>query len=302
MFSSLGVSKTSPERATKFMKIPKRRKIRLTFSSKAFNKKSFAASAATALEKGWGQIGVEPYHPFIPVNRLAGYGFSVRLCCPCTGESIHCHSLGEANWNRIHLWTTGHKRLFTQVAIPRQASQRIAKELGIIHPTYPDRTPVVMTTDAVHLCLVDGVHIFTAYSVKLKPQGLKQRKLDLLAIEKRYYEELGIPWYLKFRYDADQTILGNIRFVESFVGASPLIWGSTDWKRYEDAIYAGVASGIPLNAACWSAEKALDMPQNSALTLARFFIANRIWDIDWKVAINPTKPLVVLQRHEGTEL
>jgi hypothetical protein len=283
------------------MKIPARRKIRLTFSSKAYNKKNFAASAAIALKKGWGQIGVEPYHPFIPVHQLAGYGFSVRLCCPRTGESIHCHSLGEANWARIHLWTKGHKRLFTQVIIPRQASQRIAKELGIKHPNYPDGTPVVMTTDAVHLCLVDGVQIFTAYSVKLKPHGLKRRKLDLLAIEKRYYEELGIPWSLKFRYDADQTILGNIRFVESFVGASTLIWGSTDWERYEGAIYTGVMSGLPLNEACWSAEKALDMPQNSALTLARFFIANRIWDIDWTVPINPFKPLVVLQRHERGE-
>ena len=279
-----------------------RRKVRLTFSSVAFFKKDYAASAAIALKKGWGQIGTEPYRPFIPVHRFAGCGFSVRLCCPRTGESIHCHSLGEANWGRILLWQEGHVQLFSQVAIPRQDSMRIAAKLGIKHPVYPDKTMAVMTTDFVHLSLVGGVRTFTAYSIKPSPQAIKQRKAQLLAIEKQYYRELGINWVLKFKHDADQKVLANIRFVEGFVGQSPLIWGSDRWNLFEPGIYAEVSLGLPLNRACQNAQKKLQMPRNTALTLVRFFIANRIWHIDWAILINTSAPLDVLRRSPELKL
>jgi hypothetical protein len=274
----------------------KRRKFRMGFSSRAFHQKDYARSAEIALLKRWGIIGPGPYHPFIPVRRLAGSGFSGRLICPYTGELIDCHSKGEINWARLLLWVEGHRRLFPQVALPRQATMRIAKEQKVIHPRYPDGTPAVMTTDFVHLTEQNGDLVYAAYAIKHSPEKLKKRKRQLLDIEEQYFLEKGIPWFLKYRYEANQDILYNIRAVDAYVGASPMIWGSDQWQKFEPSLFAKVSEGLPLHRACQAVEPKLKMKPRSALTLVRFFIANRIWRIDWSRRFDALAPLPIVQR------
>ncbi len=280
----------------------KRRKRRLGFSPKVYFQKDDAASDARKLAKGWGQIGVNPYNPFTPVHLFAGHGFSGRLPCPRTREIVHCHSLGEIGWGRILLRYPNHFYLYSQVAIPRQHSERIAKENKIRHPKHRCGTPSVRTTDFVHCTLVDGGAFYEAYSIKSSPDSLSKRDEELAKIERIYFEEQGISWQLRFRSEIDPIVLANIRFVEAFSGVSPFIWGSDCWKAFEPALYKAVASGSPLNEACKSVERKLRMPKFTALTLVRFFLANWIWLIDWVTPIDTFSSLELKGRCPEVEL
>jgi hypothetical protein len=234
--------------------------------------------------------------PFIPIHTFAGSGFSTRLCCPVSRDIIHCHSLGEAAWARLLCWTTGgHANLFSQVALPRQDTLRIASALGIRHPRYPDGTCCVMTTDFVQLMKINGKRQYRAVSVKAKPP-LTKRKSELLEIEKVYWSEKNIPFFVCYKTDADRIVLGNIRWVEAFVGVSSMIWGSDKWRLYEPLLYMFILEGMPPAHAAKAAEAKLGMPKGSGLSLIRFYIANRIWEIDWAIELNPLKPMVILGR------
>ena len=273
----------------------KRRKTRLGYSRRAYKQKDHARSAEISLAKGWGNISIEPYMPFIPIHRFAGSGFSTRLCCPVSKDIIHCHSLGESAYARLLMWTPGHRRLYSQVALPRQHTLQIAESLGIRHPRYPDGTLCVMTTDFLQLLEIDGKRQFRAISVKAnKPKS--KRKLELLKLEEEYWASKNVSCHLCLKSDASRTILSNIRYVESFVGVSDLIWGSHKWNEYEAPLYLYVQQGYPPTQAARIVEARLGMPKGSGLSLFRFFIANRIWEINWSIELNPLKPLTILER------
>jgi hypothetical protein len=277
--------------------LTRRRKFRMRFSSKAFFQKNKAREAELALGRGWGIIGCEPYYPYIPVHRYAGSGFAVRPLCPLTGELIHCHSLGEGHFALQLLWAEDHVRLFSQVAIPRNDSVPIAKFLKIVHPRFSCGTPSVRTLDFVHLCT--GGRWF-AYSFKNSRESVKPRDRDLIEIERKYCEDNNITWSMAYKTDLDRDLIQNIQWVEAFVGVSPMIYGSNRWKELEPEFFAQVRSGNPLNQASCAAQRKLRMPKNTGLTLVKFFIANRIWKINWKKRINPFEPLAILGRNTNS--
>ena len=196
-------------------------------------------------------------------------------------------------------WQANHWYLYSQVVIPRQDSIRIAKDLEIRHPRFPGGIPSVRTLDFVHLA-TDGV--YTAYSVKASPESLSPFDLRMMAIERRYCEEVGFDWCSKFKSQVNATVIRNIRWIEGNEGISPLIYGSEQWRRLEPTFHEKVTSGKPLNRACATAERKLRLPPTSGLTLVRFFIANRIWSIDWETLINPFTPLSIVGRNLEVQL
>jgi hypothetical protein len=93
-----------------------------------------------------------------------------------------------------------------------------------------------------------------------------------------------------------RTTSAHIRAVDAYVGVSPEIWGSDQWQKFEPPLFAKVSEGLPLHRACQAVEPKLKMKPRSALTLVRFFIANRIWRIDWSKRFDALAPLPILQR------
>jgi hypothetical protein len=128
-----------------------RRHFQLVKSSRAYLQVEHMKKVEKALQEGRGQMTKLPYVPMIDVS-FCSTGFVTRHRDPATGEIIHCLSSGESDAARSLLWLPGHVRLYSQVALPRQVTMRIADQLGIDHPRFPDRkTYLVMTTDLVHV-------------------------------------------------------------------------------------------------------------------------------------------------------
>jgi hypothetical protein len=72
-------------------------------------------------------------------------------------------------------------------------TRRISLELGIRHPAHKGEDSP-LRTDLVAVHEIDGVRRSEALSVKHHQFWPATRKLELMLLEKRYYEDMGIAW------------------------------------------------------------------------------------------------------------
>ena len=267
---------------------------KLSYSKLAFTQVDYKRKAIIAWARGLGDITRVPYLPWVSI-RFNSSGFCSRHLDPVTGEILHSLSSGESDWIRSLLWLSGHAGMYSQVRIPRQDTLRIAKKNGYRHPKYPDGvTPYVLTTDLVQIRWVNGRRIMTAFSVKSRP-SLTERAGEKLLIEKEYWEEQGVVWQLLFRTQINTARIENIRWIENYVPSSPLVPARNEWQRIEAVLFPLVSSGMPLNAACHRADEILSF-DGVGLAQVRFYLAARIWVIDFDEPINTFRPLQIIHR------
>jgi len=270
----------------------------LSHSRRAYRQDDYRRKVEIAISKGLGRMDVTPYRPWISVA-FSSKGFVTRHPDPVTGFAIHALSSGESDWVRTLLSLPGHLGLFSQVALPRQDTMRIAKEMGRKYPFFPDhKTPLVMTTDLVQVRWDDGKRKLFAYSVKKAP-NLPEVQVRKLEIEGAYWRELGVPWRLVYRTDAPQNRIRNYRWFENYLPTSPLIPFKARWREIERVLYPLVNSDLTLAAACEKADAILSLPEGASLSQVRFYLCSRIWSVDLDVIISSFRPLVLLERNLG---
>ena len=80
----------------------------------------------------------------------------------------------------------------------------------------PQNAKLVMTTDFLVTKSDNTLH---AYSVKTD-RNLSRRSLELLCIEKMYWESKGVPFTLLFKTDVNEVLVENIRIVTEFYNPS----------------------------------------------------------------------------------
>ena len=155
------------------------------------------------------------YKPFFKVRDVPSKGRSRILRGLKVARDHHyvsdieylCHLLVEFSHNVIDI-----REQFA--LLPWRATQEIAEEIGYRHPTYPaSSTPTVVTSDIVVTYLENGRKQLFVISVKRNlniqwnddgtlniSESLSSRKderiVEKLAIEKYYWDRLGIPWFL----------------------------------------------------------------------------------------------------------
>jgi hypothetical protein len=87
----------------------------------------------------------------------------------------------------------------SQVLEFRPGTQSIARDLGFAHPTlkkYEEMQPWIMTTDLLLTFAAGSIDRRLAVSVKPKGGFDRRRQLELLAIEREYWLQRGVPWLL----------------------------------------------------------------------------------------------------------
>jgi hypothetical protein len=105
---------------------------------------------------------------------------------------------------------------------PESATQDIARSLGIRHPRYPgSATPTVMTTDFLLTLISEtGERSFVAYCIKSAAELRGRSRKTVLAkleIERRYWLNRGIPWYLITSDEFDKTVIDNLEWLSYFM-------------------------------------------------------------------------------------
>lgn len=133
------------------------------------------------------------YQPFLRTEDVPSSGNRARVRGVTSGRVHHLMSYNET----LTLARLDHDPHIVQIMeqyplLPVGRTVRIARELGIRHPMYPQsRTYVVLTTDFVTKG-AGGER--RAHAVKARAQLAHRRTQELLTLERAYWLLEGVPW------------------------------------------------------------------------------------------------------------
>jgi hypothetical protein len=277
------------------MKTRPRLKPVLSASPRAFHQTDWA-SYALRLEAGRrGRMDNEPYEPLIGASTPT-IGYATRMHDPMTDGCQTCLSNAESDVVRDHFYRPGYQRSFTQVALDRPSTMKIADLYKLLHPTYPDKkTPLIMSTDHVAIFEIDGVQTIIASSIK-SSRHLDQRDQVYAQIERLYWEDKGVFFERRFRDQVSKARNRTVRWIDKFHRRFRHLPFPHRWPETEAALYSLLSQGSVLNAACHEVDGVFGL-KDVCLTHARFFIGSGIWLIDFDQLINPFAPLTIVERN-----
>lgn len=146
------------------------------------------------------------YKPWIRVSDFSSMGKSRRMFSAKCGRVHELLSDGERNLFLLLEFSRSVADIREQFPLNRDETLSLAAELGIKHPVYPTtQVPTVMTTDFLVKFSRDGKEWLEAFSCKTATDIEKPRTMEKLEIERRYFDDLEIP----FRLVLDHTLPVN---------------------------------------------------------------------------------------------
>jgi hypothetical protein len=173
----------------------------------------------------------------------------------------------------------------------------IANHYGIPHPIdTKSKEPIVMTTDfRISVPCPIGKKV-VARAVKPAEELLKKRVIEKLEIERRYWEMLGIDWGIVTEREIDPVLVENLIWAykfKSFSSLNPLT---------EEIVYkiSGVLTDsllpkeLSLSDVALECDDLLGLKSGTGLSVARYLIASRQWQINMRVLIDPREKLNLL--------
>lgn len=167
------------------------------------------------VREGRGQGAGANYKPWLRVSDVPSKGFSHRIWGELT-HRVH-HLLSHLEY-QVYLWCLmqgGQCDIREAYPLNREDTRRIAKILGLAHPRYPGtRIDVVMTTDLL-LTRPGEPATYIALAVKPSSQLSDPRVIEKLAIERAYWLERAVTFYVVTEKDLPEVVMHNferIRF------------------------------------------------------------------------------------------
>ncbi|MCH4183419.1 MAG: TnsA endonuclease N-terminal domain-containing protein [Prevotella sp.] len=164
--------------------------------------------------RGEGEGG--EYKPWIYVSEFNSTGVCSEVVDWKHHRSVQLLSQGEMYLYYILRWNDRVADIREQYPLNLDATKAIAKKLGYKHP---GNGIGPMTTDML-VTLTDGS--LRAYSVKDSKKTVEakspqaKRCVQILTIEKLYWNQQGISWNLIFKEDLNDILVYNIRRVVEY--------------------------------------------------------------------------------------
>lgn len=151
------------------------------------------------------------YKPWIKSREVPSRGTATTFADYKHGREIQTLSQGEVYYYYLLRWRDDVEDIREQYPLDLELTNSLCDLHGIKHPR--DRN-THMTTDFL-VTKTNGS--YEAYSIKTDKSELNNpRTVEKLYIEKLYWESLNIPFYIKYKADANKILVFNIRDVVSF--------------------------------------------------------------------------------------
>lgn len=154
---------------------------------------------------------------WIPWHKTSDFGSSGRTAqIPSQlfpGRTIEALSKNETNLIYIAEMARGVKDLREQYPLDLDLTRRIASQLGIKHPYWPNPMSEIVTIDLL-VDFDDGRK--EAFSVKAYSDLLDPRTLEKAELEDRSVATLNIKWNLITDLDFPRFLIENLRILRSF--------------------------------------------------------------------------------------
>ncbi|HEV2800971.1 MAG TPA: TnsA endonuclease N-terminal domain-containing protein [Pyrinomonadaceae bacterium] len=237
------------------------------------------------------------YTPELLIHDVPSQGLSSRIWGWTTGRVHHVFSIGERRVFYIHDWREDVRDIREQYPLNQQETLAIADQLGVRHPRDPrTKEYIVMTSDFVFTISKGQVTDEVIRAVKLKKDLENARVKEKLEIERIYWEEVrGLDWAVITEDDIDRTMADNVEWVHChrYVRALyPLTVADVD--HIEAILTPYVVEGKSrLRDLTNECDANLSLEPGSALSVVRYLIANRRWEVDMSKRIMPPLPLAL---------
>ncbi|SMC18167.1 TnsA endonuclease C terminal [Andreprevotia lacus DSM 23236] len=260
---------------------------------------SFDEKKIARFEKeGRGQGVGDDYHPWLTVQDVPSDGLATRVNGYKIRRQRHALSQLEAQLIRILDWEDHVLDIREQFPLPREATRKIAAEMGVNHPADSvTQTDLVVTTDMLVDVFLKQRRFQVAIAVK-PTEELDRRTLEKLEIERRYWAERRIEWRLCTEKDIPVQRAENIwwamanRDLSGRVVAYPNFWDDCVAAVEERLRVSSTSQTIARELE--QLEKAAGWQVGAAMTALRFLIANKRIHIDLDQPLDSKGPIAQL--------
>jgi hypothetical protein len=224
-----------------------------------------------------------------------------------TGRTHHLLSDFEHDYQLIKDWDPSVVDIREQYPLlPLEETMAIAEECNIRHPSVPNQKkrgsviPVVMTTDFV-LTISEGLNTYDqARTLKYAKDLEKQRILEKLEIERRYWARRDIDWAIVTEHEISRVLARNVQMLHKRLTID-------DRVAIPDAAIREVAAMITsevqqskcsLSSIALECDERLRLEPGTCLTIAYYLLATRQWKIDMFTPIQPGNRLILLNEFQ----
>ena len=177
-------------------------------------KSSFSeVQIARRIKEGRGQGYGKDYLPWLTVQEVPSSGRSHRIYSHKTGRVHHLLSDLELAVFLSLEWESSVLDIREQFPLLPSDTKQIAIDSGIKHPAIRG-VDQVMSTDFLMDCK-DGP--FEQFAIQVKPAAVLQdeRTLEKLELERRYWQQKKIPWFIITDKEINPVVKENIEWLFS---------------------------------------------------------------------------------------
>ena len=159
-----------------------------------------------------GQGHGKHYKPFLTVRDVPSKGRVHRRPALTHGRIVHLLSDLELSTFLLFDWNLSVTDIKEQFPLDPEKTAKISERLGIPHPAVSGVTQV-MTTDLLLDTLQNNKVVQVAISVKYSDELEDVRVIEKQELERRYWESLGIQWYLFTENEVPFILIQNIKWL-----------------------------------------------------------------------------------------
>lgn len=248
------------------------------------------------IEEGRGQGECEQYKPWHQMEDTPSSGLSTRYFGMTVPRLHHLFSLLELRTICFLDFSDWVVDIREQFPLDQKETIEIAEELDIKHPkSNATKTYWVMTTDfLITVQAEDGLYYL---AVTVKPSSIlnKQRVLEKLQIERSYWARRGIDYLIVTEQELSKVIADNILLIHK---RAREIHERNLSQELIDQIISMVKPDIlrmeePLRDLTNRCDEWLSLEEGTSLSAVYYMIAMKLWRVDMRQPIDPTKILVL---------
>lgn len=244
------------------------------------------------IKEGRGQGDRAAYRPWLQTRNVKSRGRKHRMRGILHDRVMHLMSDLERNAVLHFERQDDVLDIKEQFPLDRDVTRRIARAMGVQHPTDPaSKVEIVMTTDllVVFARCSDRRVIARPFSVKQAKDLLDPRTLVKQEIERRYWERLGLRWnplldgILRDRPYFEAIRWARDRFyMDRVAGMDERAWQARRWR-----VLAALecAPGGALGDLLAAVERTGGFGSGEALSTLRHLIARKLVDYDFNEGV-----------------
>src|SRR5437762_3055221 len=261
-----------------------------------------ATNAESFIMRGYGQGTGQGYKPWLDEEKIWAHKPVTSLKGWTTGR-VH-YLVGELAHPYFYLveWSERVLDIREQYPLfPLEETLTIAKSLGIRHPVHGQtRKPVVLVTDFLLTVRQEGESVQQARALASVASLEDQRTLNLLEIERQYWQARGIDWGIATEREIPSAFASNVHALHGHMKNDLSSYLSEDRMAILPELVPFLTHRVreernqPMNQLTRRCDTHFGCALGTSLTVAYHLLATRKWRIDMQVPINPHLPLVLL--------